>query len=48
MTAALLGGANPVEAAQIALLAAQVVIRQLGASVVTSKDLQQEANAQAG
>ena len=48
MTAALLGGANPVEAAQIALLAAQVVIRQLGASVVTSNDLQQEANAQTG
>ena len=48
MTAALLGGASSIEAAQISMLAAQVVIRKLGSAVVTSTDLQQEANAQAG
>jgi rfaE bifunctional protein kinase chain/domain len=48
MTAALLGGATSIEAAQISMLAAQVVIRKLGAAVVTNTDLQQEANAQAG
>ncbi len=44
MTAALLGGASPAEAAALAGLAARIVVRQLGAAVVTSGELVREAH----
>ncbi len=43
MTAAILGGATPQEAAVLASLAARVVVRQLGVAVVSAEEIVREA-----
>lgn len=43
MTAAILGGATPCEAAVLASLAARVVVRQLGVAVVSAQEIVREA-----
>ena len=43
MTAAILGGASPCEAAVLASLAARVVVRQLGVAVVSADEIVREA-----
>jgi len=43
MTAAILGGASPGEAAVLASLAARVVVRQLGVAVVSAEEIVREA-----
>lgn len=45
MTAALLGGATPREAAVLASLAARIVVRQLGVAVVSAEEIVREADA---
>ena len=44
MTAAILGGASPGEAAVLASLAARVVVRQLGVAVVSAEEIVREAH----
>ncbi|MCY3896093.1 MAG: PfkB family carbohydrate kinase [Chloroflexi bacterium] len=43
MTAALLGGATPIEAAVLASLGARVVVRQLGVAVVSAEEIIRES-----
>lgn len=43
MTAAMLGGATPTEAAALASLGARVVVRQLGVAVVSAKEIIRES-----
>ena len=43
MTAALLGGATPIEAAALASLGARVVVRQLGVAVVSAEEIISES-----